>query len=52
MNTFWLSFIINEAVGVAAAFVQTSNIKPGLKLALENLILSGQQVTTAIQSGQ
>lgn len=52
MSTFWLSFIITEAVGVAAAFVQSSSIKPGLKAALENLIVSGNNVVAAIQSGQ
>ncbi len=52
MSTFWLAFAINEAVGVAQVFVQTSNIKPGLKIALENLISAGQAVTLAIQSGQ
>lgn len=52
MNTFWLNFIILEAVGVAQAFVQVSGIKPQLKMALENLITAGQGVTAAIQSGQ
>jgi hypothetical protein len=52
MTTFWLSFIITEAVGVASAFVSISNIKPGLKAALENLITAGQGVITAIQDGQ
>ena len=52
MSTFWLSFIIQEAIGVASAFVGISSIKPGLKLALENLITAGQGVILAIQSGQ
>ena len=52
MTTFWLSFIVTEAVGVASAFVGVSSIKPGLKSALENLILAGQAVITAIQTGQ
>ena len=52
MTTFWLSFIITEAVGVAEAFVQISSLRPGLKAALENLILAGQAVVAAIQSGQ
>lgn len=52
MTTFWLSFIVTEAIGVAQAFLSISNIKPGLKLALENLISSGQGVIQAIQSGQ
>lgn len=52
MSTFWLNFIILEAVGVAEAFIQVSTIKPGLKAALQNLIVAGQQVQQAIQSGQ
>lgn len=52
MSTFWLQFIITEAIGVAQAFVGMSNIKPGLKAALENLISAGQAVVAAIQSGQ
>lgn len=52
MSTFWLSFIVTEAVGVAQAFVMISSIKPGLKAALEQLIASGQAVVAAIQSGQ
>lgn len=52
MTTFWLSFIVQEAIGVAAAYVQTANIKPGLKSALEQMILAGQGVAAAIQSGQ
>ena len=52
MSTFWLQFIITEAVGVAQAFIGMSGMKPGLKTALENLISSGQAVVAAIQSGQ
>lgn len=52
MSTFWISFIITEAVGVASAFVAISNLKPGLKAALEAFILSGNNVVAAIQSGQ
>lgn len=51
MNTFWLTFIIQEAIGVAEAFVAISSIKPGLKAALENLIVAGNGVITAIQAG-
>lgn len=51
MSTFWLSFIITEAIGVAEAFVSISSIKPSLKTALINLIAAGQAVITAIQSG-
>lgn len=52
MSTFWLTFVIQEAIGVAQAFVAISTIKPGLKAALENLITSGNAVIIAIQSGQ
>ena len=52
MSTFWLSFIVTEAISVAEAFVQISSMRPGLKAALENLILAGQAVVAAIQSGQ
>ena len=51
MNTFWLTFIIQEAIGVAEAFVAISSIKPGLKAALENLIVAGNGVIAAIQAG-
>lgn len=51
MTTFWLNFVITEAIGVAQAFVGMSNIKPGLKASLEILISAGQGVITAIQSG-
>lgn len=51
MSTFWLSFIVTEAVGVAQAFISISSIKPGLKVALENLVAAGQAVVTAIQAG-
>lgn len=50
MSTFWLSFIVTEAIGVAQAFISVSSIKPGLKTALENLITAGQGVIVAIQS--
>lgn len=52
MSTFWLTFVIQEAIGVAEAFVAISGIKPGLKAALENLISAGQATILAIQAGQ
>lgn len=51
MSTFWLQFIVTEAIGVAQAFISISTIKPGLKAALENLISAGQATVLAIQSG-
>ncbi len=52
MSTFWLQIVINEGIGVASAFVGVSNIKPGLKAALENLIAASQAVLLAIHGGQ
>ena len=48
MSNFWLKFIITEAIGAAEAFVQVSNLKPALKVALEKLIADGQVVIAAI----
>ncbi len=50
MNSFWLTFIITEAVGVASAFVNASNLKPAVKAALEKFILAGNELVTAIQA--
>jgi len=52
MGNFWLNFVIDEATAVAAAYVNSSTIKPGIKTALENFILAGQALTAAIQAGQ
>jgi hypothetical protein len=52
MNSFWLTFIITEAVGVAEAFVNASNLKPAVKAALEKFILAGTELLAAIQSGK
>ena len=51
MCTFWITFVIQEAIGIAQAFVAISSIKPGEKTALENLITAGQAAITAIQAG-
>lgn len=48
MSNFWLKFIVNEAIGVAEAFILSTSIKPGLKTALANLIVAGQSVIDAI----
>jgi hypothetical protein len=48
MSNFWLQFIIQEAIGVAEAFISMSTIKPALKTALEKLIADGQAVIAAI----
>ncbi len=51
MGNFWLNFVITEAVTVASAFIDGSNIKPGLKAALEKLIAGGNEVVAAIRAG-
>jgi hypothetical protein len=48
MKSFWLKFVIEEAIGIAEAFISISNIKPALKTALEKLITDGQAVIAAI----
>ena len=48
MSTFWIQFIITEAIGVAQAFVQLSTISPTLKAALESFIAAGQNVIAAL----
>jgi len=50
MGTFWLNFAVTEAISLAESFVNQSNLKPGLKTALEKLIEAGQAVVAAIQS--
>ena len=52
MSVFLVQLFVTEAVGIAQAFIGISNIKPGLKAALENLIVAGQAVIAAIQTGQ
>jgi len=52
MNSFWLKFIIIEAVGVAEAFASASNIPPGVKTALEKFIAAGGELATAIEAGK
>lgn len=47
MTNFWLSFAVEEAVGVAQAVVATSTtLSTAQKTALDNLITAGQQVAT------
>lgn len=49
--SFWLQFAIQEVITLAEAFVSQSNLKPGLKVSLEKLIVDGQTVIAALQSG-
>ncbi len=52
MSTFWLSFIVTEAVGVASAFVTISSLPPGVKFSLENFIAAGQALILDLQIGK
>jgi hypothetical protein len=42
MNKFWITFIINEALGVVAAYVASSKLSDAQKAAAENLVAAGQ----------
>ena len=42
MKTFWITFIVDEAIAVAQAFVGGSNLAPNIKAALESFIAAGQ----------
>jgi hypothetical protein len=44
MSSFWLQFIINEALSVAQAFVGLSSLTPQQKTDLEAFIVAGQKV--------
>jgi hypothetical protein len=48
MSSFWLRFVIQEAIGLAEVFIQSSNLTPALKVALEKLIADGQAVIAAL----
>jgi hypothetical protein len=50
MSTFWITFIVTEAVGVAEAFVASSGLKPNVKAALEAFIAAGSNLVREIQS--
>jgi hypothetical protein len=52
MSSFWLQFVISEAITIAEAFVSLSTLPPGIKTALENYITIGQALVTAIQLGK
>ncbi len=52
MNSFWLSFVVAEAVTVAGAFVNLSSLPPGVKAALESFMLAGQNLAAALQAGK
>ena len=50
-TTFWISFVVSEALGVAEAFIALSTIPPGIKAALTGFITAGNALITAIQVG-
>lgn len=52
MTTFWITFIVNEAIGIAVAYVGQANIPSGIKTALEAFIAAGQGLISAIQAGK
>ncbi len=50
MSSFWLTFIINEALAAAEAFIASSGLKPAVKSALSKFIAAGTALLTAIRS--
>ncbi len=48
MNTFWIAFLISEAVSAAQAFVLVSGLKPAVKAALLKFIAAGQSLANAL----
>lgn len=50
MSTFWITFVVNQALGVAQIFIGTSNLKPAMKAALAKFIAAGQALVAALSS--
>ena len=48
---FWLKLAIQGALELANEYVDSTNIKPGIKTALDDLITAGENALAAIQSG-
>jgi hypothetical protein len=42
MSKFWITFIVNEALSVVAAFIASGKMKPDQKAAAEKLIVAGE----------
>lgn len=53
MTTFWLQLIIQEAIGVAGAFITVAvgAKRPKLASDLEAMLALGQTILTDIQTG-
>jgi hypothetical protein len=51
MNTFWIAFLISQAVAAAQAFVIVSGLKPAVKSALLKFIAAGQALANALGTG-
>jgi hypothetical protein len=51
MNSFWIAFIVNQAVAAAEAFIATSKLNPAVKAALGKFIAAGQALANALGSG-
>ena len=41
-NSFWITFVVNEAISVVAAYVAASKMSDAQKVAAEQLIASAQ----------
>jgi hypothetical protein len=50
MNTFWITFLVGQAVAVAQSFIATSGLKPAVKSALIKFIAAGQALANALRS--
>ncbi len=50
MNTFWIAFLISQALVAAEAFLATSSLNPALKAVLEKFIAAGQALANALES--
>jgi hypothetical protein len=47
-KSFWLSFLINEAISISTTFVASSGLNAELKTALEGFIKAGQGVLISL----
>ena len=48
---FWLTFAIQEVMLLVTEFVDSPDIKPGLKSALDNLLQAAQTAIITIKAG-
>ncbi len=49
-SSFWISFLVGQALAAAQAFILSSGLKPAVKIALVKFIAAGQSLVTALQS--